>query len=183
MPEVSGRNRYWALLAGSALALTFALAALPAAAQDQYEYDDRTAVEPGAPPEEGMGDEAVADESATDEEMAADEAAAGEQIAETSEVIVTAPRIRVEQGAMLQPPSKYRLSRAVAYDDLDLRTGEGAAELKARVRQTAGEICEELASLDRPSSYDDAVCYREAVANAIPRANTAIEHARSFASY
>src|ERR1700744_2702179 len=61
----------------------------------------------------------------------------------TENVIVTAPNFHAERST-LGLPGKLSLTREVSYRDLDLNTREGARELRARVRDTAREICDQL---------------------------------------
>jgi UrcA family protein len=58
-------------------------------------------------------------------------------------IIVTAPDFHAERNN-LGLPGKLSLTRPVSYSDLDLNTRAGASELRARVRDTAREICSQL---------------------------------------
>lgn len=192
------RTSYLAFVAASALGLF--IAAAPAnAGEDGYvdepgyaqqandqAYDNVASEEAMADDEDTAMDdsEAVGDTgtAADDSEDAGDtEVAAGDGEIETVEVTATPPRI--ERGSMLQPGGKYTMSRTVAFGDLDLTTGEGAAELKNRVREAASEICDSLSAYYPASSADYQPCYREAVGRAMARANSAISKAREYASY
>src|SRR5215469_3397677 len=62
-------------------------------------------------------------------------------------VEVIAPRIYPDQQQRLNGPlEKISASTAVPYSDLDLRTREGARELRHRVRDAAWNICMQLAN-------------------------------------
>lgn len=96
---------------------------------------------------------------------------------ETVEVI--APRI-VHDNSALAPTSYTNLSTVVRYDDLDLRTRAGAGELRARIRDAAHDVCEELKYRYPHQLAGDPPCYKTAVDKAMARADTAIGSARSY---
>jgi UrcA family protein len=98
---------------------------------------------------------------------------------ETVEVI--APNFNYERKPVGAPPGKLSLSEPVSYGDLDLRTGEGAHELRARVRDAAREICERLADAYPVEQATGTHCYKDAVDAAMLRADTAIGTARNYA--
>jgi UrcA family protein len=88
---------------------------------------------------------------------------------------VTAPRFHenYDPKGALQNAS---LSRAVPYDDLDLRTREGARELRSRVREAARDVCGQLA--DNYPGYTPASCFKDAMQIGLSRADYAIQDAR-----
>lgn len=94
------------------------------------------------------------------------------------EVYVYGPRIHVER-SRLGGIEKVSLSRAVRFDDLDLRTRPGARELRLRIRNTAEDICGELGAAYPFPEAAYTSCYRTAVQNAMLRADRAIGDARS----
>jgi UrcA family protein len=73
---------------------------------------------------------------------------AGSVLAQQDEgVTITASRMPQAVVVEHKPGSimtKISLTYGVRYDDLDLSTQTGKEELKARVKQAAGEACEEL---------------------------------------
>jgi UrcA family protein len=196
------RTHYLAMAAAGALSLC--LAATPAGAQGDGAYVDDPAYSQQNTSSIGaaVGDEAfdetmtneqvaedeAAEDVAMDDAAAEDEAAASEFAADDAErtevaiadeeVVVTAPPgIRVQRDGQLRP-HRMSASRGVTYADLDLRTGTGARELRARVRQTASEICEDLSLVPPADAGDYGTCYRDATRNALARANAAIVEAR-----
>lgn len=95
------------------------------------------------------------------------------------EIEVTAPRLPQTDARGLPP--RVELSREVSYGDLDLRTYEGARELRARVRYTAHQICTEIdANYPGPDGETQA-CYRQASHNAMTEADDIIADARGVA--
>ena len=114
------------------------------------------------------------DNGGYDDEAAA-QAGSGEQV----EVI--APPYSFERTRLGAPPGRITLSHAVRYDDLDLRTAEGAHILKARIRETAGQICAQLADDVPYAMAGSPPCYRTVVDSALNRADTAIGEARFYA--
>ncbi|MBV9063337.1 MAG: UrcA family protein [Alphaproteobacteria bacterium] len=103
------------------------------------------------------------------------------------EVIVTAPpprAFREEWGSGPRtidlPPEKVSLSKIVHYEDLDLATWQGAAELRHRVRAAARHVCHDLS--DAYPFYrltTSEPCYRDAVSNGLVRADEAISAAQT----
>jgi len=98
----------------------------------------------------------------------------------TNEVIVTAPRYRNDHNYLNVPPENVSLSQPVRYDDLDLRSRQGARELRRRVRVVADEVCGRLIDAYPVGVDSDATCYRNAVAEARPRVDAAIQTARGY---
>lgn len=108
-----------------------------------------------------------------------DETAAPNGAREPEQVYVYGPRLHVERSAY-GGIEKVSLSRAVRYDDLDLRTSPGAHELRLRIRNAAQDICEQLeAAYPFPQELGTS-CYRTAVQNALWHADNAIREARSY---
>ena len=101
----------------------------------------------------------------------------------TEEVIVTAPDIRVERNPVFGLPGKATLSRRVAYNDLDLTDPQSARELRARVRESAREICDTLRDAYPLRQQPGTSCYHDALKDAMPRADAAIRSARYDARY
>jgi len=99
----------------------------------------------------------------------------------TDTVIVTAPRFRNDHNTINVPPENVSLSQPVRYADLDLRTWQGARELRRRVHIVAGQVCGQLIE-EFPVGVDgdNASCYRNAVAEAMPRVDAAIQTARGY---
>jgi UrcA family protein len=93
-------------------------------------------------------------------------------------VTVTAPHFREEPRSSLLPLEKVSLSSGVSYSDLDLRTRSGAYELRHRVRQTAHDVCRQLAEAYPFYTMPGTHCYRDAVLSGMRHANAAIEDAR-----
>ena len=74
-----------------------------------------------------------------------------------------------------EPPA--RLSRAVGYDDLDLRSGADQAILRNRVTRVAADICDELGQ-DRPNRANlGRSCQEMAVENAMQQVRFAVAQA------
>jgi UrcA family protein len=91
------------------------------------------------------------------------------------------PRERSEIGA---PIEDVAISRAVRFDDLDLRTAWGADELRDRILYTARNLCRQLDSVYPSSFYpatsDSPPCYKAAVEDAMAQADEAIGKARGY---
>jgi UrcA family protein len=94
------------------------------------------------------------------------------------EVIVTAPRYRTDHYRLNVPIENVSLSQPVRTDDLDLRTFRGARELHRRVRIVADQVCRQLIDQYPAGLNGDATCYRNAVAEAQPQVDAAIQTAR-----
>ena len=155
----SGKAYRWALLGGAAATL---LLVAPVSAQDYGPYDD--GAYPAPPVEYAAGP--------------------------SEEVIVTAPRYRFreENGSgprsLDLPPEKVSLSKVVSYRDLDLTTWDGAGRLRDRVVRAAHHVCAQLRNaypFEQISTSNR--CYRDAVDNALVRADEAIATARQRAFY
>ena len=98
----------------------------------------------------------------------------------TETIEVYAPRLRIDRTPMNGPVQKISFSRHVRYDDLDLRTADGARELRLRIRDTARDICEQLAAAYPIPEAPGTSCYKTALEDARLRANEAIRDARSY---
>ena len=98
----------------------------------------------------------------------------------TETIEVYGPRLRVERSPMNGPVKKISFSRLVRFDDLDLRTPSGARELRLRVRDTAHDICAQLAAAYPIPEASGTSCYRTALQDAELRADAAISDARSY---
>lgn len=96
------------------------------------------------------------------------------------EVIVTAPRYRHDHNRLNVPIENVSLSQPVRTDDLDLRSRQGAQELRRRVHIAADQVCRQLIDAYPVGVDSDATCYRNAVAEAMPRADAAIQTARGY---
>jgi UrcA family protein len=97
-------------------------------------------------------------------------------------VIVIAPPRQTDHSS-LAPTQITRLSMNVAYDDLDLRSAQGAHELRARIRDAARDVCDRLVARFPHALYDTTSCYRQALDGGMNRADTAIHVARNYAYY
>ncbi|HTW35458.1 MAG TPA: UrcA family protein [Rhizomicrobium sp.] len=98
----------------------------------------------------------------------------------TDQVIVTAPRYRADHNYLNVPIENVSLSQPVRTDDLDLRTWRGAHELRWRVHVAARQVCEQLIEAYPVGVNGDATCYRDAVAEAMPGVDAAIQTARDY---
>ncbi|MGH6872833.1 MAG: UrcA family protein [Rhizomicrobium sp.] len=93
-------------------------------------------------------------------------------------VPVTAPHISVIPGPFNGAPEGVTMSVNVGYGDLDLRTRDGARELRLRVRETARDVCRNLAEAYPFYRLNGTNCYKDALQNAMVHANEAIDSAR-----
>jgi UrcA family protein len=95
------------------------------------------------------------------------------------EILVTGVRIATETQLRNDPGSvvtltKVSVSYGVSYEDLNLATPEGAAQLKARVRQAAEAACRELDRQYPLTNPKGARCVEPAVDEAMPQVRRAI---------
>ena len=97
--------------------------------------------------------------------------------ASSESVIVTAPEFRFERNTM-GLPGKLSLRREVSYSDLDLRTHDGARELRARVSDTVREICDQLRDAYPLKQQPLEHCFTNAYSTAMVKADAAIRDAR-----
>jgi UrcA family protein len=101
---------------------------------------------------------------------------AAEEPPEIFEIVVTAPRVTVQENRRPLRGDQVSMSYAVSYADLDLTEPDGRSELEERVRETAEDICEFLTerySVGRSS----ASCTREALRDAMEQVREAVEAA------
>lgn len=103
------------------------------------------------------------------------------QQAGPEQIIVQAPYLREERSNVFGHLDKVSMSGAVSYADLDLTTRGGARELRRRVRDTARDICRQLAE-DYPFRQQplSTKCYEGAVKDGLVRADDAIRDARDY---
>ena len=94
------------------------------------------------------------------------------------QVIVNAPHFRHNHYRLNVPPEEASLSQPVSMGDLDLRTSHGARELHRRVRMAANEVCRQLVGVYPHGLDSSRTCYRNAVAEAQPQVDAAIQKAR-----
>lgn len=98
----------------------------------------------------------------------------------TETVTVTAPRLPTPDNSAMAPTSYTNLSVQVRYDDLDLRSRDGARELKERVRDAAHNVCEELRYRYPIALVNQPPCYQKAIEGGMARADNAIADARRY---
>ncbi len=98
-------------------------------------------------------------------------------LAPGEEVLIEGPS-RHEHGQLGGPIERVSLSRAVRYDDLNLRTRWGVRKLRSRIVYTAHSLCRQLDKLYPLSTDYNPPCYTAAVENAMYQADTAIAYAR-----
>jgi len=94
-------------------------------------------------------------------------------------IIIGPPRRRIDHSS-LAPTEITKLSRNVAYGDLDLRTVGGALQLRGRIREAARDICGRLEARFPHALYDTSSCYEQAVQGGMNRADMAIFDARNY---
>ena len=99
----------------------------------------------------------------------------------TSEVIVEAPR--VERSTQTVPPGKSREKLSIVYkvdsSDLNLATHSGAVELQNRIKESAKNACQELATLFPGTIEGETPCVQGAVKSAMVQANKLIAAAEA----
>ena len=96
-------------------------------------------------------------------------------------ITIYGPRRHEERGDLGAPIEDVAMSRAVRFDDLDLRSNRGARELKHRIEYTARVMCQRLDAMYPISADDSPPCYRTAVDQAMYQADAAISQARAYA--
>jgi len=69
-------------------------------------------------------------------------------------------------------------SAEVRYNDLSLKTPDGAKLLKARVERAARHVCDTTGTVDLQARTDAANCARVAVAKAMPQVELALANAQ-----
>jgi UrcA family protein len=92
------------------------------------------------------------------------------------QVEVYGPRFREERTPLNAPLGK--VSVAVPYGDLDLRTRRGAFELRRRVRDAAWNVCGQLAEAYPFYEANNTSCLKTAYENAIVRVKATVGDAR-----
>jgi len=95
-------------------------------------------------------------------------------------VIVNAPRIRFDTLPYSHTAEKATMSVNVSYADLDLRTYQGARELRQRVREQARAICDTLSDYYPVRQMPGTSCYKSAAEDGLVHANEAIDTARQI---
>lgn len=88
---------------------------------------------------------------------------------ETEEVTVRGPGIEstvVERSATGVPVVMFTVSYKVSYEDLDLTTTEGMAELTKRIEDAAKQGCREIGLAYRTAQPSDWLCARHATREA-----------------
>ena len=98
-------------------------------------------------------------------------------------VTVTAPRFHADDSKVGGPLERVSLSGIVRYDDLNLQTREGARELRWRVGEEARAICRNLAEAYPSYRMNGTSCYKDALNNALVKADEAIQQSRDYDSY
>jgi UrcA family protein len=98
----------------------------------------------------------------------------------SEQIEVIAPRHHPEESDIGAPIRNVAFSKEVRFDDLDLRTAEGAHVLKDRIRYAAGAVCRRM-NISYPISADNSPpCYSTALDDAMAQADAAIEQARGY---
>ncbi len=103
----------------------------------------------------------------------------GTAIVSDTEVLVTAPRVRM-RGDYGAPLRDVALSREVSFADLDLTTADGAAILETRIRQTARSLCRQLDVMHPVKADNSPPCYQTAVEGAMMQAAAIVADARGM---
>ncbi|HWD50724.1 MAG TPA: UrcA family protein [Rhizomicrobium sp.] len=100
------------------------------------------------------------------------------------EIQVTAPRYHADGTQKLNGTlEKMSLSTPVSYSDLDLRSRNGARELRARIRDAAADTCAQLADAYPVQQLQGTNCYKTALNDGLTKADEAISDARIRARY
>jgi UrcA family protein len=94
------------------------------------------------------------------------------------QIEVIAPKFSYERTPLGAPPGTLKLSQNVSYSDLDLRTRSGAKELRLRVRDTAQDICTQLAEQYPVKQQPGTSCYKTALEDGMRKADIAIRDVR-----
>ncbi len=95
-------------------------------------------------------------------------------------VEITVPHYGPQRSELGAPNVRVSLSRAVRYDDLDLRTRHGARVLRERIQLTARLLCRDLDERYPVTADDSPPCYKNAADDALYRADRAIADARGY---
>jgi len=98
----------------------------------------------------------------------------------STEVIeVDAPRLlKFETQPTNATLQKMSLEGPVRYDDLDLRTDGGVAELRSRIAQESADICAHLAQLYPVYAAAGTSCVKDAIDDANVKANRVVTKVR-----
>lgn len=89
---------------------------------------------------------------------------------ETEEVTVRGPGIQsteVERSSIGVPVVMFTVSYKVSYEDLDLTTSDGMAELTKRIEDAANQGCREIGLAYRTAQPSDWLCARHASKEAL----------------
>ncbi len=105
----------------------------------------------------------------------------GNDPAPPENVTVTAPRqMDLERPRLNSTLPRVTLSQPVQYADLNLCTASGAAALRQRVSAAATSVCGQLTAIYPHPMTGSPSCYHEAMDNAQPKADFAIDNARGL---
>jgi UrcA family protein len=95
--------------------------------------------------------------------------------------VVTVEAVReiiVGKSPIGAPIKELSIRSRVSYSDLDLTTGDGAAALERRVKDTAVSTCKELKVQIPAEGSTEEKCVKEALDGAAPQVAAAIEAAK-----
>jgi UrcA family protein len=104
---------------------------------------------------------------------------------QTSEITIQGKQVQVTKTVGKpysgEPIDRYTFTTPVSYDNLDLSTPAGVAELKKRVAEAAKEGCNELQQVAAPMDLvaDDETCVQASTAEGMVKARAAIAAAKS----
>lgn len=90
------------------------------------------------------------------------------------EIVVTAPRMTVQETRRPMGGARVSMDYIVGFADLDLTRQSDRTELEERVREAAQEICELLTERYPGSQVSATACTREALRGAMARVREAI---------
>jgi UrcA family protein len=102
-----------------------------------------------------------------------------------SEITIQGKQVQVtktvERSYSGEPIDRYTFTTPVNFDNLDLSTPAGVAQLKKRVAEAAREGCDELQQVAAPMDLldDDQTCVQESTAEGMVKARAAIAAAKS----
>lgn len=99
--------------------------------------------------------------------------------ADNEEIVVSAPHFAPTDARGMG--QRVALSQPVSYSDIDLRTRHGAHILRARIRDTARQICTQLDAAYPGPGGETQACMRDASRNAMNEADDIIADARGVA--
>jgi UrcA family protein len=92
--------------------------------------------------------------------------------ATVSGVTITAPRT-IERSRTSGITQEMTMSARVPYGDLDMKTGDGVAELNRRVDEAAKYVCRQLTMMYPNGEPDTFACVKDAVGDAQPQVRVA----------